>query len=72
MTDYCGRGDIDYLQKQHLRIDADKVISEVDSSFTFLMDSGYFKILDMTEIKVSETRYYLDREGAIIEIKKPD
>jgi hypothetical protein len=68
MTDYCGRPEPEYLQTQHFRIGADKVLSETDSSFTFLVDSTYSTIFDTTKIEISETRYHMNKAGLIIEI----
>jgi hypothetical protein len=66
MTGWCGR-DVDFLGKQYFTIGTDMTLSDIDSSYSFEMDSTYVTILDTHKIEVRRIQYRVNEDGLIVE-----
>lgn len=66
LTNWCGQ-DFDFLGLQYLLIDNDLMISSIDTSYSFKMDSITNEIIDTANIEVSKKYFYMDKNGKIIE-----
>jgi hypothetical protein len=66
MTNYCGQ-EYDFLGLQYFYINKDLTFSEIDTSFTFQMDSITNMIIDTIETEVSQKSYFINSNGKIDE-----
>jgi len=65
LTGWCGR-EPEFFQSQNFQVTADYIFSEIDSTYTFEMDSTMEEILDTIKTEFTRTDYYVNNEGKIV------
>jgi hypothetical protein len=66
MGDWCDR-DIDYLGLQYFIIDKNYLLMEIDTGYSFKMDSLNSQIIDTTDIEISKQIFFVNDQGKITE-----
>jgi hypothetical protein len=65
---WCDR-DFDFMQKEYFNISTEGILSEIDTSYYFEMDSLSQEIIDTTKIELKAERYVVNGDGKIVEMK---
>ncbi|MBK6527144.1 MAG: hypothetical protein IPG07_17300 [Crocinitomicaceae bacterium] len=68
MGEWCGT-DFGYFGKQYFTISQDFVFTEIDTSFTFLMDSVTYDIIDTLRTEIVHTKFVISNSGILLEEK---